>query len=143
MSSNQLQLLRNARSMKSSSSITRRKFLKSAALASATPLILRSSIWAAPNAINSQITLGFIGMGTQGCGLLGGFINRDDTRVIAVCDVDTHRRENAKSIVEQHYASASAAGTYKGCVSYNDFRELLARKDIDAVVIATPIIGMR
>src|SRR5450759_1728574 len=120
--------------MKDLFSISRRKFLKNAALASATPLILRSGLWAAENTPTSQIALGFIGMGTQDRGLMEGFINRNDTRVVAVSDVDTTRRENAKAIVDGHYAEASAAGTYKGCASYNDFRELLARKDIDGVV---------
>jgi predicted dehydrogenase len=119
-------------------SIRRRSFLKTVALAGAAPLILRSGLWAAESAPSNQITLGFIGQGTQGRGLLGGFLNRNDTRVLAVCDVDTTRREHAKSTVEDHYKDATTAGTYKGCTTYNDFRELLARKDIDAVVIATP-----
>jgi predicted dehydrogenase len=51
--------------------------------------------------------------------------------------VDTNRRENAKKIVEDHYAKQTGSD-YKGCQAYNDFRELLARRDIDAVVIATP-----
>ncbi len=119
-------------------SIRRRSFLKTIAIAGAAPLILRSGLWAAETAPSNQITLGFIGQGTQGRGLLGGFLNRDDTRVLAVCDVDSTRREHAKSTVEEHYKDATTAGTYKGCATYNDFRELLARKDIDAVVIATP-----
>jgi predicted dehydrogenase len=52
--------------------------------------------------------------------------------------VDTTRRENAKKAVEANYARRTDAGSFKGCASYNDFRELLARPDIDAVVIATP-----
>ncbi|HEY2083777.1 MAG TPA: Gfo/Idh/MocA family oxidoreductase [Verrucomicrobiae bacterium] len=118
--------------------LPRRKFLKTVALAGAAPMILRSGLWAADNAPSKQITLGFIGTGTQGRGLMGGFLNRSDTRVLAVCDVDTTRRENAKRIVEDHYKDATAAGTYKGCTAYTDFRELLGRKDIDGVVIATP-----
>src|SRR6185295_11067434 len=51
---------------------------------------------------------------------------------------DTTRRENHKKLVEEHYAKAGKADEYKGCEVYNDFREVLARKDIDAVVIATP-----
>lgn len=119
-------------------SFPRRKFLKITALAGAAPLILRSGLWAAEKTPSKQITLGFIGLGTQGRGLLGGFLHRDDTRVLAVCDVDTTRRENAKSIVDNYYKDATKAGAYKGCETYNDFRELLARKDIDGVVIATP-----
>ena len=67
-----------------------------------------------------------------------GFLPRDDARVLAVCDVDTTRRENAKKIVEKRYGTEMAAGTYKGCAEYAHFEELLARKDIDGVVIATP-----
>src|SRR5262249_19138497 len=58
--------------------------------------------------------------------------------VLAVCDVDTTRRENAQKKVEEKYGEKTKSGQYKGCAAYNDFRELLARKDIDAVVIATP-----
>jgi len=124
--------------MHKSSRVSRRQFLGKAALFGAAPLILRSSLWAAETPPNDQITLGFIGMGTQNRGLLNGFIGRSDTRVLAVCDVDTTRRENAKRIVEEHYGQNSPGGTYKGCASYPDFRELLARGDIDGVVIATP-----
>lgn len=67
-----------------------------------------------------------------------GFLGRNNVRVLAVCDVDTTRRENARKTVETRYAARITAGEYKGCDTYNDFRELLARKDIDAVVIATP-----
>jgi predicted dehydrogenase len=124
--------------MKNSVSISRRKFLKTAALVSTAPLILPSTAWTDADATHDQITLGFIGLGTQGRGLMDNFINRNDTRVVAVCDVDTTRREFAKSRVEKHYADETKSGTYQGCAAYNDFRELLARKDIDAVVIATP-----
>lgn len=118
--------------------IGRRKFLKTVALAGAAPLILRSGVWAAETAPSKQTTLGFIGQGIQGRGLLEGFLHRKDTRVLALCDVDTKRRENSKGIVEDYYKDGTASGTYKGCDVYHDFRELLARKDIDAVVIATP-----
>lgn len=124
--------------MKQQRSLGRRKFLKTMAVAGAAPLILRSGLWAADNAPSNQITLGFIGLGTQGQGLMGGFLNRKDTRVLAVCDVDTTRRENSKSRVEEHYKDDKASGKYKGCDAYTDFRELLARKDIDGVVVATP-----
>jgi predicted dehydrogenase len=74
--------------------------------------------------------MGFIGMGKQSQGLLSNFLQQK-TRVLAVCDVDTKRRDNAKQKVDQFYRN-------RDCSAYNDFRELLARKDIDAVCIATP-----
>ncbi len=71
-------------------------------------------------------------------GHLGHFLGSGDVQVVAVCDVDTNRREDAKKTVEKQYADKQKSGRYKGCAAYNDFRELLGRKDIDAVVIATP-----
>jgi predicted dehydrogenase len=117
---------------------SRRDFLKTALIAGAAPLILPSHIWAADSAPSNQITLGFIGVGAQGNGLLHACLPRKDFKVLAISDVDTTRRNHAKDSVESAYASDNASGAYKGCDTYNDFRELLARKDIDAVVIATP-----
>jgi predicted dehydrogenase len=68
--------------------------------------------------------------------LLNKFLGKN-TQVVAVCDVDSTRREAAKQRVEEEYAKKAAAA-YKGCAVYTDFRELIARKDIDAVCIATP-----
>jgi predicted dehydrogenase len=124
--------------MKSSNSFSRRSFLKSALVAGTAPLILPSGVWSAETASNDKIALGFIGLGTQGVGLMRGFLGRNDTIVLAVCDVDTTRRKNAKGLVETRYESEMTAGRYKGCAEYSDFQELLARKDIDGVVIATP-----
>ena len=76
-------------------------------------------------------------MGKQMGGLLGSCLNRDDVEVLAVCDVDTTRREHAKKRVDTAY-TAKAGADYKGCAAYNDFREVVARKDIDLVIIATP-----
>jgi len=121
----------------SSPRFSRRSFLAAALAAGAAPLILPSRVWGAEQSPNSRTTLGFIGMGKMNSGHLGGFLSRADTQVVAVCDVDTNRRNNGKRIVEEHYAKKAVAD-YKGCESVSDFRELLARKDIDAVVIATP-----
>ena len=122
----------------SSSHFSRRSFLRSTLAAGVAPLLLPSRGWAAETAPNSRITLGFIGCGIQSRGLLGGFLGKKNTQTVAVCDVDATRRENHKKMVDDHYAKAGNADGSKGCASYNDFRELLARKDIDAVVIATP-----
>ena len=124
--------------MNPSRSFNRRSFLKTALIAGAAPLILRTPLWAADSAPSKQFTLGFIGLGKQGNGLLGGCLPRKDVRVLAVCDVDSTRRNLAKKRVEAAYGKNAKAGEYKGCDAYNDFRELLARPDLDAVVIATP-----
>src|SRR5436190_15203633 len=116
---------------------TRRDFIRSTTIAAAAPLILPSHIWSAETAPSNRLTLGCIGVGTQGRGLMSGFLDRKDTQVLAVCDVDTTRRDNAKKMVEERYAKQKQT-EYKGCDTYTDFRQLLARKDIDAVVIATP-----
>ena len=76
-------------------------------------------------------------MGKQMKGHVGALLGRDEVELVAVCDVDTTRREAAKKRVDEAY-SKKTGETRNGCAAYNDFRELLARKDIDAVVIATP-----
>lgn len=116
---------------------SRRSFLQTAAGAVAAPFILPSRVWSAETAPNARLNIGFIGMGKMNGGHLGNFLGRENVQVVAVCDVDTNRREHAKKRVEEAYGK-KAGGGYKGCAAYNDFRELLARKDIDAVVVATP-----
>lgn len=116
--------------------VSRRSFLQgAAATAAVAPFILPSRIWAAETPPNSRLTMGFIGMGTQNRGLLGGFLG-SDTQVLAVCDVDTNRRNEAKKRVDDYYASQ--AGRSGQCAAYSDFNEIITRKDIDAVCIATP-----
>lgn len=117
--------------------ITRRQFLGTSAVAAAGPMILSSRArgFAAPS---ERIRLGFIGIGIQSRGHLKRFVGTNDTQVVAVCDVVRERREDSKRIVEEGYAKQKDMASYKGCAAYNDFRELLARDDIDAVVIGTP-----
>jgi hypothetical protein len=91
--------------------------------------------------------MGFIGVGGQGGGHLaggawtylpGGYLARDDVQVLAVCDVVRSKREGLTKRVNDHYASKLAKGSYRACEAYADFRDVLARPDIDAVLIATP-----
>jgi predicted dehydrogenase len=128
--------------MQTPSAFSRRRFLQTASALAAGPLILQSTGYAASSrrlGPNDKIVLGFVGMGKLGTGShLNAFLKRDDVQVVAVCDVDTTRRENAKKIATDHYAKQAKGGTFTGVEGYNDFRELVARKDIDAVVIATP-----
>ncbi|MFN9921286.1 MAG: Gfo/Idh/MocA family protein [Acidobacteriota bacterium] len=97
---------------------------------------------------NERITLGVIGCGNQGIGDMRGFLRDERVQVVAVCDVNRQSpgywdgglagREPARSFVEWHYARDKKSGSFKGCDTYEDFRQLLARKDIDAVLIALP-----
>ncbi|MCP4639374.1 MAG: Gfo/Idh/MocA family oxidoreductase [bacterium] len=85
----------------------------------------------APSA-NGQITLGCIGMGTHGMGWnLDPFLKTSEARVLAVCDVYKGRREKARGKVNAAYSNTD-------CAVYADFRDILRREDIDAVVISTP-----
>lgn len=125
----------------SSKGTSRRDFMKAAAVAGiAGPAIIPSAALGnderAP--ASERITLGFIGMGIMNRGHLGYFLGQGDVQVLAVCEVDQTRREHAQKMVNDRYGEQRQSGTYRGCDAYVDFRELLAREDIDAVVIATP-----
>src|SRR2546428_9623025 len=110
---------------------TRRTFLKTGTAAALGAPVLLCPAWFALGAKgpNDRISLGFIGTGTQGRGLLGNFLRQPDTRVLAVCDVDTTRREHHRKIVDDFY-SAQKSGETKPCDEYKDFRDLMAREDI-------------
>ena len=118
---------------------SRRRFIKTAAgLAAgslAAPMILPRDLFSA-NAPSKSLTMGFIGMGKQSRSLLHGFLDSKTVRVLAVCDVDTTRRTDAKKNVDNFYAKSSEKPD--PCTGYGDFREIINRKDIDAVCIATP-----
>jgi hypothetical protein len=75
--------------------------------------------------------VGFIGLGKMNGGHLGGFLGRDDVKVLAVAEVHKFRRDEAKGKVDKKYGTSD-------CAAYNDFRELLARPDIDAVFTCGP-----
>ncbi len=120
--------------------ITRRSFLKSAAVTIAAPAILPSRVFGrlAPS---DTLQMGCIGLGRQGQGDMQELIYRGlevGARVVAVCDVDRHRMEDAQWLAEKIYAQELDKGSYKGCATYHDFRELLSRDDIDGVLIVTP-----
>jgi len=120
-----------------SKDITRRRFLKNAtgitAGAIAFPYIVSSS--ALGNAGNvsasNRIVMGCIGMGGMGTGDMRGFLNKKEVQVVAVCDVDKSQRDKAKKNVDEKYKN-------NDCKTYLDFRDVIAREDIDALSLAMP-----
>ena len=122
---------------------TRRRFLGDLATttgALAVPCIIPASARGAAGgaAPSDRITVGVIGHGLMGRGHLGACLGRKGVQVLAVCDVDSVRREEARARADAKYAAEKTSGAYSGCAAYNDYRELLARPEIDAVLIATP-----
>jgi predicted dehydrogenase len=121
-----------------SRSMSRRHFVKGvAAAAVAGPLILRARSQARAEA-NDRINLGVIGVGTMGRYHVDRFLKYPDVQIVAVCDVVDARREHGKKTVEDYYAKQAGSPGYSGCATFNDFRELLSRDGLDAVLIATP-----
>jgi predicted dehydrogenase len=127
--------------MQRSTLVTRRRFLQAtgATAALAAPAIVPSSVLGRNRPTPSErLTIGFIGIGVMSRGHLSRFLGYSDVQVVAVCDVDKTRREHAQKMADDKYAEAVKSGEAKACDAYVDFCELLARKDVDAVVIATP-----
>src|SRR5205807_6774388 len=114
--------------------LSRRQFVGTLAAA---PILAPAMLAETPRKASDRLVLGIIGMGTRARQLLGSFLRAPGVQIVAVCDVVRQRRENGQKLIDQHYAQKEKRGT-KGCKVYNDFRDLIARKDIDAVVIATP-----
>ncbi|MDD2381603.1 MAG: Gfo/Idh/MocA family oxidoreductase [Mariniphaga sp.] len=118
-------------------SMNRRQFVKRSLTGTVgtmvLPTILPAGVISGRNRImpNDRINLGFIGVGGMGSGHLRSFLGYDDVRVMAICDVKKEQRDKSKQTVDSRYGNNE-------CVTYNDYRELLVRKDIDAIVMAAP-----
>lgn len=115
-----------------SSNTTRRSFLKISLAASgalAFPAIIPSRVFG-NTAPGKRISMALIGAGGRGGGVIHSFASQPDVVVVAVCDVDKRKRERAAERINQRYGNTD-------CKTYSDFREVLARPDIDAVYIAT------
>jgi predicted dehydrogenase len=119
---------------------SRRKFIQQTASAICLPTLVPSSVFGRGKRVSpsDRINLGFIGLGGQGTNQLigirwapkGGFMGRDDTHVVAVCEVNRKRLKKAQQSVFKKQGN-------KDCAAYSRFEDLLARQNIDAVVIAT------
>jgi len=129
-----------AKTTASNQGINRRHFLKSAsvlAAAAAAPMILPGRLFGA-GAPSNRITVAMIGCGRQvKSPNLPQLLTSEHAQVVAVCDVDSWRQTQAQQQVNAAY-SKQKNSSYKGCEAISDFREILSRPDIDAVMISTP-----
>lgn len=129
--------------------LTRRRFLQGAAAATGFTLLPGSALGLNGETPPSErIRTGHIGVGTQGGGHLiggawthvnGGYAGRKDVQVMGVCDLRNERREEMVKAVNAGYAERFGQADYNGCTGHTDFREMIARDDIDAIVIACPL----
>jgi predicted dehydrogenase len=117
----------------SANSFSRRRFLKVAGAAIALPTILPSSVFgrAGNVAPSNRITLGVVGWGMMGPGNTQSFLYQDDCQVVAACDLDQDHLNDAVNTINGKYKN-------QDCKAYHDYRELMARDDIDAVMLAVP-----
>ena len=125
--------------MESFEKINRRDFLKAGAVISSFFIVPRHVLggpgYLAPS---DKISLGFIGCGRQSGGLRNRFLDTKEAQIVAASDVYRIKQETFVNATNKWYADKAEKGSYKSAVGIEDFRELLNRKDIDAVVIASP-----
>ena len=109
---------------------TRRQFLGASAAAIGFPTIVPSSVFG-QNAPSNRITMAAVGWGMQGPGNMNSFMNEPDCQVVAACDLDKKHLQAAVDTINKRNNNTD-------CKAYHDYRELMARKDIDAVMLAVP-----
>jgi predicted dehydrogenase len=123
--------------MANSKDISRRRFINRTAVSvagsMAFPTIVPATVFGRSGAVlpSEKITIGCIGVGWQGTTNMENFLKLSDTRVVAVCDIDKNHLARARKQVDEAYGNHD-------CLTYHDFREVLARKDIDAVSLGLP-----
>ena len=117
--------------LSSRSHLNRRQFLAATGAALATPLIVPSRVLGAAGQTppSERITMGVVGWGMMGPGNTGSFMAQQDCQVVAACDLDQEHLDQAVNAVNVHYKN-------RDCKAYHDYRELMARDDIDAVMLA-------
>jgi len=117
----------------SSKSINRRAFLKAAGMAVVLPTVLPGCALGrgGKKSPSGKITMAVIGWGNQGPGDAKSFLGYDDCHMVAACDLDKNHLQQAVDTINGHYGN-------QDCKGYHDYREILARPDLDAVLIAVP-----
>jgi predicted dehydrogenase len=113
--------------------LSRRRFLAAAGMALTAPLFIPGSAFGAENrpAPSNRITLGVVGWGMMGPGNTQALMQLPDCQVVAACDLDKNHLKQACDSINGHYKN-------QDCKAYHDYREMMARKDIDAVMLAVP-----
>lgn len=116
-----------------SSGMNRRRFLATAGMAVAAPAILTSSAIGKEKRVapSERIVMGVVGWGMMGPGNTEAFLSNNDCQIVAACDLDKNHLAAAVDKINGHYKN-------KDCKAYHDYREMMARKDIDAVMLAVP-----
>src|ERR1043166_1306640 len=116
-----------------STGISRRRCLAAAGFAVAAPTIIPASALGrgAQAAPSERVTLGVVGWGMQGPGNTDAFLKLKDCQVVAACDIDKHHLDAAAHTINKHYGNSD-------CKTYHDYHELMARTDIDAVMLPVP-----
>ncbi len=128
----------------SKNGISRRSFLTRAALAAAAPVAFPYIIPARALGLDgnvapsNRIVMASIGTGGQGSYDTRALFNIPEVQYVAICDVDRQHAAKARGDVEEYYSKKSPDGKFEGIKEYYDFREVLARPDIDAVMVAPP-----
>ncbi len=114
-------------------SLSRRQFLSCTTASLVMPTIMPSSVFGGEGLTlpSERIVMGVVGWGMQGPGNTGAFLNHRNCQVVAACDLDQRHLEAALNTINKKYGNTD-------CKSYHDYREMMARKDIDAVMLAVP-----
>ena len=119
---------------------SRRSFLRQSALGAVALTIIPRHVLGGKGYIapSDKIALGFIGTGKQSSGLGQQFLNIPECQMVAACDVFEGKLQRFLQQVNAHYAEATGADRYAGCQGYKEYEALIARDDLDAVIICLP-----
>lgn len=119
--------------------VSRRKFIRNTALvAGGVSIIPRHVLGQGYTPPSDKVNLGFIGLGKQGGILANFFVSNTNVQIVAGAEVWQSKQQWFKGVVEKFYAEKRKISGYNGVKTYTDYQDLIQRKDIDAVVIATP-----